>query len=560
MSHNRHLVTDTRKAALEQKMQMSEAVDRVKAQIRLYESEIKKQTELKNENITDIMNAEKEMTDTVEEWIRDLREHEKKMKLKFREIYEVEQKQHKTRLENLELITTQLKSCVERGQGILKRNISAEILQTSHIILECCDKLINARKSDRYKSPFLNYLVKKKFDIFDQILVTKTDSSMCLAEFDDSKIGRELNLVVVTRDSEGLQCYQEDDQIKVDIFTSEGDHLETKLKDSKDGKYSMTYTPECSGQYRVEVQVNGQLLISRPCDVQVDYHQYQFAFQFESTMNGPEGLFEKKNIAVSDKTGTIALADYRHQRIRLFSSDGKLQKDVRFKDVQPRSVAFVCGGELLTLVSGRNNRLRLLSEEGQFIRCIDDKHLKEPQCLSIASDGCLIITDLESKEVKILSSDGNDLLLSFTAPDCDKHPTYAVYHQDKFYVSYPAVNCIKVFEKTGVYLHDIGCAGSNDGQFDCPHGLIIDKFNRLIVCDTNNRRLQFFTLSGKFLSALQNFCFDISPPWCPVISKNEKLFVSDPWGGFVSCFSLEMFDEETAIEVFDTKTKRCQLQ
>lgn len=68
------------------------------------------------------------MTDTVEKLIGDLREHEKKMKDKFRDIYEAEQKQHAARLENLELITTQLKSVAERGQPILERNISAEIL------------------------------------------------------------------------------------------------------------------------------------------------------------------------------------------------------------------------------------------------------------------------------------------------------------------------------------------------------------------------------------------------------------------------------------------------
>ena len=560
MSHNRQLVTDTQELEQEQRRQMTEAVAKLKAEILLYENEIRQQTELKDKNITDIKNAETKMTHIVEEWIRDLREHEKKMKQKFCEIYEAEQKQHATRLENLELITTQLRSFVERAQRVLERNISAEILQTNHSILGRCDQLLNARKSDRYKSPFLSYFVKRKFDIFGQILVTKTDSSMCLAEFDDSKIGRELNVVVVTRDSEGLQCYQEDDQIKVDILTSEGDHLETVLKDSKDGKYSMTYTPECSGQYRVEVQVNGQQLISRPCVVHVHHHQYKFAFQFESTENGPLLFYDMNNIAVSDKTGTIAVADYWNQRIRLFRSDGKFQKDVRIKDGELRSVAFVCCGELLTLVSGTNSRLRLLSEKGQFIKHINDKHLKEPQRLSIASDGRLIITEETNKEVKILSSDGNNLLLSFTAPDCDKHPKCAVYHQNKFYVSYSAVQCIKVFDKTGVYLHDIGCGGTNDGQFDVPYGLVIDKFNRLIVCDTNNRRLQVFTLSGKFLGVLEFPCFSISPPWNAVISKNGNLFVSDPWGGFVSCFSLEMFDEENATEVFDTITDKCQLQ
>ena len=525
VSHNQHLVTDTHKAAQEQKMQMTESLAKLKAEILLYENEIKKQTELKDKNVTDIMNAEKKMTDSVEEWIRDLREHEKKMKEKFREIYEAEQKQHETRLENLELITTQLKSCVERGRDVLERNISAEILETNQTILKRCDELINARKSDRYKSPYFKYFVQNKFDIFDQILVTKTDSSMCLAEFDHSEIGTESNFVVVTRDSEGLQRYQPDDQIKVNILIPEGDHLETELKDSKDGKYTVTYTPQCVGQHSVEIQVNGQPLACSPFLVQIRQRDYQFAFKFKS-----EGW-----LAVSDTTGTIAVGDAFSKIIQLFSSDGKFQMQVKL-DGEPFSVAFTDCGDLMTLVSGNDNKLHLFSEEGQFIKHINDKHLKKPRHLSIASDGRLIITDEASNEVKVLSPDGNDQLLSMTDPNCDKYPECAVYHQNKFYVSYPWDHCIKVFDKTGVYIHDIGCGGSNDGQFNFPVGLVIDKCSRLIVCDAINKRLQLFTLSGKFLSKLEGEWFCDSPYHAAINLNSGTLVVSPIWGNHIYVF------------------------
>ena len=529
VSHNRHLVTDTQKAALEQKMQMTEAVAKLKAEILLYENEIKKQTELKDKNTSDIKNAEKKMTDSVEEWIRNLREHEKKMKDKFREIYEAEQKQHKIRLENLELITTKLKSCLERGQGVLQRNISSEILQTNQTILQGCDELINARKLDRYKSPYLNYLVKRKFDILDQILVTKTDSSMCLAEFDDSEIGRESNFVVVTRDSEGLQCYQLDDQIKIDILTSEGDHLKTELRDSKDGKYTVRYTPQCAGQHSVEIQVNGQPLTGSPFLVQIRQHCYQFAFKFGLEENRAEPFPLISDIAVSDRTGAIAVADFGNKRIQLFNSDGEFQMQVEL-DEQPYSAAFTDCGDLLILVSGNNNKLRLFSGEGQFIKHINDKHLKKPQHVSIASDGGLIITDHASNEVKVLSPDGNDQLVSMTAPNCDEYPDCAVHHQNKFYVSYPWDHCIKVFDKTGVYIQDIGCGGSNDGQFNYPVGLVIDKYNQLIVCDVNNQRLQLFTLSGKFLRKLQGGYLKNNRPRYAALNNNGNLIVAGRYG------------------------------
>ncbi|XP_068727231.1 E3 ubiquitin-protein ligase TRIM71-like [Montipora capricornis] len=539
VSHNRHTMTDTQKAAKEQKMQMAEAVAKVKSEIVRYESEIKKQTDLKSKNKMEILNEEKKMTDTVEKLIRDLREHERKMKEKFREIYEVEQKHHATRLENFELVAIQLKSCVERCQSILERNFSVEILQTNHAILERCNELFQARKPDLYKSPHLHYLVEKKFDLMDRVVVTKTDPLKCLAEGQDSNEEgerKEKYFVIVTKDSEGLQCYQQDDEIRVDILTPQGDQLRlTDIKDTKDGKYTVTYTPQFAGQHRVDILVNGQPLTCSPWIVQVHQHQYQFAFQFGSSGKGRGEFADISDIDVSDKTGTIAVAEQWNQRIQLLSSDVKFRSEIRLHGV-PYSVAFTDSGELLTLVPKRDKKLRLFSEEGQFIKHINDKHLDQPSHLSIASDGRLIIPDYGDKKIKVLSPDGNDLLQSFSARDHRNLPFCAIYHKDKFFVSYSYAACVKVFDKTGVYLRDIGCEGSNDGQFNFPDRLVIDKYNRLIVCDARNQRLQLFTLSGKFLSKLKGQYFDNSFPFYVAISNDDSLIVADSVIGRVTVF------------------------
>ena len=83
-----------------------------------------------------------------------------------------------------------------------------------------------------------------------------------------------------------------------------------------------------------------------------------------------------------------------------------------------------------------------------------------------------------------------------------------------FFVSYYLDNCVEVFDKAGVYLHDIGCKGSNDGQFNRPCGLVIDKHKHQIVCDGGNQRLQLFTTDGKCLSKfiIEGHYFDKSCP------------------------------------------------
>ena len=76
-------------------------------------------------------------------------------------------------------------------------------------------------------------------------------------------------------------------------------------------------------------------------------------------------------------------------------------------------------------------------------------------------------------------------------------------------------------------MHDIGCAGSNDGQFCLPAGLVIDNYDQLIVCDENNGRLQLFSLSGKFLNKLQGHYFRNSSPRYAAVNNNSNLFVID---------------------------------
>ena len=90
-------------------------------------------------------------------------------------------------MENFELIVTQLKSCVERGESILKRDISAEILQTNQAIVGRCEELLNATKPEIYKPPHVHYILENKLHILDRIVVSNTDPSMSLAERQSEK-------------------------------------------------------------------------------------------------------------------------------------------------------------------------------------------------------------------------------------------------------------------------------------------------------------------------------------------------------------------------------------
>ena len=499
VSHNRHTMTDSGKVAKVQKMQMKDALEKVEAETVVYENEIRKQTELMDDDRNEILSCEKKMTDLVEELIRDLREYEKDMKTKFSEIYEAQQKHHATQLENFELVLTQLKSCVERGDSIVQRNISAEILQTNQAIIGRCEELLKAKKLEIYKPSHVHYMVEQKVKILDRIVVSDTDPSLSLAEvarLKDVRAQTETNFTIVTRNSDGEQCYQKEDVIKVNMLNPAGDQLEPGIKDTKDGEYTVTYTPQCVGQHRVEIQVNGQPLTGSPWIVRVMPHQYQFAFQFGSK-GEEQGKFDcPVGVAVNDKSRILAIADYNNSRTQIFSFEGNFLREIALKG-KPISLAFTESGDLLVRVI-YDKRIFLFAENGQFIRYIGVEHVKTLHFVSVSSDGRIITSDSNDKTIKVLTADGKKLLQSFKSLDRNETPVCVVYHQAKFFASFNFAGRLVVFNNAGEYLHDIGCKGSGDGQFSGPTGLVIDKLNRLIVCDAGNSRLQLLTLEGKY--------------------------------------------------------------
>jgi len=82
-----------------------------------------------------------------------------------------------------------------------------------------------------------------------------------------------------------------------------------------------------------------------------------------------------------------------------------------------------------------------------------------------------------------------------------------------------------VFSKEGKFLYNIGSQGTGDGQLKGPVGLAIDRFNNLIVCDGDNRRLQIFGLDGKFVTKIDKLFSSV--PWSVAMSNNGKVFVTD---------------------------------
>ena len=176
----------------------------------------------------------------------------------------------------------------------------------------------------------------------------------------------ETNFTIVTRNSDGKQFYHEDDQVKVNISAPADDQLETEIKDTKDGKYTVTYTPQCVGQHRVDIQVNGQPLTGSPWVVQVIPHRYQFAFQFGSKGEEQGQFNEPVHITVNDKTERIAVFDRNNDRSQVFDFEGK------FLNEKPWIALNACDGEFFFINIKEEDNLfyvmKMVSTSGALTR------------------------------------------------------------------------------------------------------------------------------------------------------------------------------------------------
>ena len=123
---------------------------------------------------------------------------------------------------------------------------------------------------------------------------------------------------------------------------------------------------------------------------------------------------------------------------------------------------------------------------------------------------------------------GDYYILQRNTPGCDAVSWCAVYQQNKIFVSYLNADRVMVFNNAGEYLYYIGSEGSGDGQFSGPTRLAIEKFNRLIVCDAGNRRLQLFTLDGKYVAKVAgSFFYHNCHLLCCAVSNTGHLFATD---------------------------------
>ena len=147
-------------------------------------------------------------------------------------------------------------------------------------------------------------------------------------------------------------------------------------------------------------------------------------------------------------------------------------------------------------------RIFVFDQEKKKLRFLGEGTLAGPVGLAIDNRrGIIFVSDSKSDKVFGLDKSSGNVIMSLGAPKEFNNPSGMVFDEekDRLYVSDTRHHMVRVFDKDGKSLFNFGKRGYEDGDFNFPSYLALDRQGRLFVVDSFNFRVQIFDSEGKFI-------------------------------------------------------------
>ncbi|XP_078657323.1 uncharacterized protein LOC144903218 [Branchiostoma floridae x Branchiostoma belcheri] len=144
-------------------------------------------------------------------------------------------------------------------------------------------------------------------------------------------------------------------------------------------------------------------------------------------------------------------------------------------------------GDRLYVADTRNQRVQVFDLSGKFCHSFPTDW---PVALAVQTDGTIVVNS--GKEVKKFSPSG-ELLHKFPLGEyCTNPYGLAVQRNGRVVLADYGKHSIFLYEADGTLVKQVGGRGKEEGQFDWPRFVCVDKEDNIIVADKNNHRVQVF--------------------------------------------------------------------
>ena len=155
----------------------------------------------------------------------------------------------------------------------------------------------------------------------------------------------------------------------------------------------------------------------------------------------------------------------------------------------------------------------VFESDGAFVRSYGQGEIFDSHGISIDHRDRVWIADRDAHQIVVFDLEGEVLLWigdrhvpRWMAPF--NHPTRtAVAPDGEIYVADGYGNArIHRFTPEGKWRASFGQVGQGSSEFMTPHSIIVDRQNRLVVCDRENDRVQIFERDGRWLAEWRGLC------------------------------------------------------
>ncbi len=213
----------------------------------------------------------------------------------------------------------------------------------------------------------------------------------------------------------------------------------------------------------------------------------------------------------------------------------------------------------------------VLDRDGGFIASWGEGEFTRPHGIWIGPDDYVYLTDDQDHTIRKYTPDGERVMtlgvsgrpsdtgmvgfdyraIRRAGPPFHFPTNLALSAAGEMYISDGYGNArVHKFSAAGELLFSWGEPGSAPGQFNLPHGIVVDGTGRVLVADRENSRVQVFSPDGEFIEEWT----DVVRPCQVFVDRDDHVFVAElgrrvglfPWmaaepgatGGRVSIFDL----------------------
>ena len=374
--------------------------------------------------------------------------------------------------DEIELLQTQLSSCLEYVEGSLKTGSEGEILAMKAPVIKQIqgittdinpDSFVPQQRANMRLVPDDAEQICRRYG---KVVTEEIDPTKCYATGDGLKaatIGKEAVVALHTVNTEGRECQEPVKDLTAElVFCKDGTVAKCGVRQEGKSIYGIRYQPVTRGKHQLHITIKGKQTKGSPHTVAVRSPPLDLGNPIRTIGNlkRPFGI-------ATDSKGRIIVTEYGTHCVSIFTpEEQKIRSFGR------------CG-----------------TANGQF---------NGPWGIAVDSDDNIYVADYGNHRIQKFTPDGEFIAtagsrgsnpLQFYSPNGIGYNS----KNDKLYVCESGNNRVQILERSLAYSGTFGSGGGGDGQFSSPYGVGFDTLGNVYIADFINHRIQVFTPEGQFL-------------------------------------------------------------